>query len=384
MFDYLEWRGDLDFTQDKLNEVDNLVFSVLSYLNFEDIVDFQIKEQKICILKAAEYFKGKKLKSPAFYGNPFFTQMPDFLQRAAQTRRFGNVEISCYVSELDHENSNQFSAIVFSMDSKHHYIGFRGTDDTIAGWKEDFQMSFMDAVPAQKQAVNYVNTIIPGFEGEFYLGGHSKGGNLAVYAAAHAKKEIKERIISVFNNDGPGFQIEIVQSEEYQSILHKINTFVPKSSMVGLLMEHGEEYQVVSSSGMGIMQHKALNWEVLGPKFVYESELTKNSRSFDTALRSWLSLLSMEEREYFVEALFEIIQGTGALTFSELSAEKLNAIDAMVKSYKNMDSSTQILLKNTIDAFFKESQKVLKKSIGDNFDSLFSGKMFSKLSNRSK
>lgn len=374
VFDYLEWRGDLSFTQDGFNEVDNLILSVLAYVEYEGLVAGETDARRTTLSTVAEHYKTHRFGSPAFYDNPFFKQIPDLLQKAAASERFRSIELSGYVNRIDHENSKQFSALVFSIEEGYHYISFRGTDDTIAGWKEDFEMSFMDEIPSQKQAAEYVNSVIPKFEGGLYLGGHSKGGNLAVYAATQAAEEIRGRIKGIFNNDGPGFQTDVIESEGYQSILGKISTFVPKSSVVGMLLEHGEEYKVVRSSGLGIMQHNALNWEVKGPVFVYENELTRNSRDTDKALRAWLRNLSIEQRADFIDALFDIIQATGSHTLSELSKEKLNAIDSMVKTFKNMDPSSQAMLKGTIDSFFKERQKVFLKSFGEGIDSLLSRK----------
>jgi hypothetical protein len=374
IFDYLEWRGDLSFERDGFNEVDNLILSVLAYVEYEGLVDGEIDGHRTILSKVAEYYQTHKFGSPAFYDNPFFNQIPDLLQKTAAAARFHDIELSGYVNQIDDENSNQFSALVFSIADGLHYISFRGTDDTIAGWKEDFEMSFMDEIPSQKQAAEYINAVCTKLEGGFYLGGHSKGGNLAVYAATQARSELQARIEGIFNNDGPGFQAHVIQGKGYQSMLGKISTYVPKSSVVGMLLEHGEEYKVVRSSGLGIMQHNALNWEVKGPGFVYENELTRNSRDTDKALRAWLSNLSIEQRADFIDALFDIIQATGAHTLSELSKEKLNAIDTMVKTFKNMDPSSQAMLKGTIDTFFKERQKVFMKSIGDGFDSLLSRK----------
>jgi len=149
---------------------------------------------------------------------------------------------------------------------------------------------------------------------------------------------------------------------------------VPKSSVVGMLLEHGEEYKVVGSTGIGIMQHNAVNWEVMGPSFVYENELTRSSRDLDKALRSWLGSLSSEKKAYFVDALFEIIQAAGAQTISDLTREKLNSLDSMVKTFKNMDAEHQTMLRDTIETFFRERQKVFRKSIEEGIDSILSKK----------
>jgi hypothetical protein len=374
ILDYLEWRGDLSFSKDGFNEVDNLILSVLAYVEYEGLVNETAGGPGTKLSDAAEYYKTHKFRSTAFYDNPFFKQIPQLLQKAAQSERFREMELSRYVNKIDHENSNQFSALVFSIEPGLHFIAFRGTDDTIAGWKEDFEMSFMEEIPAQKQAAEYLESVVSEVEGRFYLGGHSKGGNLAVYAATHCKATFRDRIEGVFNNDGPGFRTDVVQSEGYQSVMDRIYTYVPKSSIVGMLMEHGEEHKVVGSSGIGIMQHNALNWEVKGPAFVYEDELTRSSRDLDKALRSLMSNLSIQNKANFVDAFFDIIQATGALTLSDLSREKLNSIDSMVKTFKNMDPPQQEMLKGTIETYIRQRQRVFRKSIGESIDSLFSRK----------
>jgi len=374
IFDYMEWRGDLSFARDSFNEVDNLILSVLAYLQFDGIVPQESSRDSISLLKAAERF-GKTMDKPSSIDrNPFFKQIPKLLSKAAQTTRYGDIQLSGYENQVDYKQSKQFSAVVFSINSKQHYIAFRGTDDTLIGWKEDLQMSFMDEVQAQKQAVTYMNRIFSNLAGNFYLGGHSKGGNLAVYAATHATENIRDRIIGIYNNDGPGFQTNIIQSEGYQNVLGKISTFIPKSSIVGMLLEHVGEYKVVGSSETGIMQHDAFSWEVKGAKFVYEKGLTKESLNLNSTVRAWLNQLSLEERAQFVDALFDIIQATGAKTVGELAKEKLVMANTMIKAYKNMDTLTQLHLKKTIKIFFEESQKTLKKSITADIDLALSKK----------
>jgi len=376
LFDYLEWRGDLSFARDSFNEVDNLIMSVLAYVKFEEIVPLETGVGTIPLLKAAERLRETMEEPSSFYSIPFFNQIPKLLFKAAESKRFRDIKLSGYVNQIDYEQSKQFSAVVFSINSKLHFIAFRGTDDSLAGWKEDFQMSFMEEVQAQNQAVIYLERILSNLAGDFYLGGHSKGGNLAVYAASHEPKNIQDRIIGIYNNEGPGFQTNIIQSEGYQSILGKISTLIPKSSVVGMLLEHGEEYRVVSSSETGIVQHNPFSWEVKGRNFVYEKGLTKDSLNINKVLRAWLNQLSMEERAQFVDALFDIIQATGAKTIGELSKEKLALANSMIKTYKNMDTLTQSHLKNSVEIFFKESQKVIKNSINEDINSLFSKKRF--------
>jgi hypothetical protein len=362
LFDYLNWRGDLSFEKDGFNEVDNLIFCSLSYLHFDEIVPREPDGRDITLQEAAAQYR-EKTHSETW--NPYMNRFPQLLERCAETVRFKYVTLSYYVNHIDNERANQISAVVFSINKKEHYIAFRGTDDTIAGWKEDFLMSFKEVVLAQKQAVYYIDKTVPRLKGKIYVGGHSKGGNLAVFSVANSKSRTRDRITAIYNNDGPGFQNAIIQSEGYKRILSKIHTFIPKSSIVGMLLEHGEEYQIVGSFEKGLMSHNILTWEVMGTRFSHEQELTKESMSFNTALRAWLNKLSAEEREQFIEALFDIIQATGAQTVTDLTKERLVFVDAAIKKLKRMDKPTRTLLKNTILAFFNERQKIFKASLGE-------------------
>lgn len=361
IIDYLDWRGDLSFARDGFNEVDNLIFSVLAYIEFDGIVSSEAEgnSNSISLAKAGEhYFKDLIEQPPQNIVNPFFREIPKLLLKASLTARFKDIQLSSYVNQIDHKICNQFSATVFSIHQEEHFIAFRGTDDTLAGWKEDFQMSFQDEVKAQKDAVAYVEKLVANYPGNLYLGGHSKGGNLAVYAAAAMPTDVQDRIIGVYNNDGPGFLTHVIESEGYRRILDRIHTFIPKSSVVGMLLEHGEEYITVNSNGMGLMQHNAFFWEVRGIHFAYEKGLTKGSKNFNKTVRLWLNQLSMEQRAEFVDVLFDILHATGAMTVSDLSMKKLSLANDMIKSYKTLDPLTKAHLKKALKIFFDKTQKV--------------------------
>lgn len=372
--DYLEWRGDLSFEKDEFNEVDNLIMSVLAYVEFDGVVPLNIDGGSVSLSYVAEQFKNLYSDMSKISEHQLTQQAFELFMKASNTVRYGNIKLSYYVNQINYEESNQFSAVMFSLNNNHHFIAFRGTDATIASWKEDFQMSFMDEVQAQRDAAAYTKKIMEHYDGDFWIGGHSKGGNLAVYAAAHASDETRERILGVYNNDGPGFQTKIIQSVGYQSILSLIKTIIPKWAVIGMLLEHGEDYAVVNSHEIGVMQHNPFSWEVKGNHFVYEKGLTKSSLNFNSAVRSWLDQLSIEERAQFVDALFQILQAAGAKTLFELSKERLKTIDIMIKTFKNMDIETKQILKQTVELLFVESQKALKTSLKSDKKPLFSRK----------
>jgi hypothetical protein len=369
IIDYLDWRGDLSFNQDPLNEVDNLIFSVLSYSDFSGVVPGLDKPGSVTLQEAADRIGPAPHEVTTNLTRSFFAALPLLLEKCAQTERFANLQLSHYIDRIEFAKAEQFSAVVFSLDERLHFIAFSGTDDTLAGWKEDLEMSFREAVPAQKDATRYAQAVMANLSGDFYLGGHSKGGNLAVYAAAHLTPEEQQRIIAVYNNDGPGFLANIIEKEGYQRIIHKVTTFIPQSSVAGILLEHEEKFQIIRSNETGLMQHNAFSWEVLGKHFVYEQELSKSSLVLSQAIRAWLNNISLEERSQFVEALFKVIDATGAKTLSELSEDKLATARAMITTFTQMEEETQTILKKVVESFFAESQKILRSSLGEGVES---------------
>ncbi len=362
IMDYLDWRGDLSFEADPMNEVDSLILSTLTYIEFDGLVPFEEKGSTVVLSEIAQQaYDAIDFSSPRCK-DPFFEHIPELLLKAAGSQRFGSLRLSYYINRLNVDASEQFSAIVFSFSDRLHYIAFRGTDDNLIGWKEDFMMSFLDEVQAQRDAVEYTRFVLHYLEGEIYLGGHSKGGNLAVYVSANIL-EAQDRILGIYNNDGPGFQEKFIESEGYHRIVPRIHTILPKSSVVGMLMEHLEDYVVVNSNQKGIMQHNAMSWEVLGKHFVYMPGVEKSSIFLNQALRQWLSEITVDERAAFVEELFDIINAAGMDTISSITAEKRLAVNAMIRAYKSMSPETKRFMKKLIYKFIEEGQKILKQSI---------------------
>jgi hypothetical protein len=370
LFDYLKWRGDLRFHMDGFNEVDNLIFASLSYIDFEDVVPCT-PDRAVTLAQAVRQLKEADRLTPK---GLFLQPYPELLVRAAEADRFKDVLLTCYISRMDETIPNQFAAVIFSIGARAHYIAYRGTDDNLAGWKEDFLMSFKDAVLAQKQAAAYLNKYAPRLPGRVYVGGHSKGGNLAVFAASHTAERLRKKIAAVYNNDGPGFQTPLLQSEGYAKIENRIQTIIPKSSVIGLLLEHGADYKIVASSENGMLSHNPLTWGVSGTSFVHETELSKSSRTTNEALRAWLGTLTLPQREQFTEALFEVISATGAQTLSDLTKERLLLVDAMLKKYRSLDRDTRKLLRDTVINFFSVRQKILRESLGQSFEALLGKK----------
>lgn len=360
--DYLAWRGDLTLSQAPFNEVDNLILSHIAYVNYENIVEGLYSNQRITVEKAAEIFFQKYPKE-VIEAQLTLTKMSAFLLRkVANTKRFKDVELANYVNIIDDRELKQFAAVTFYLTDGTVYVAFRGTDNTIVGWKENFNMTFMSPVPAQMEAAIYLREAVGNIPEKIRMGGHSKGGNLAAYAAVKSQESIKHRIIEVYNNDGPGFHRDIIESSEYRGMLGKIKTIVPESSIVGMMLEHEEEYVVVKSSQKVLLQHDPMSWEVLGDKFIHVEHVTKESKLLDVTLKSWLDKMTETQRGQFVDSLFIIFDATNVKTIEDLTQDKWRKVTDVIRVFNNMEPENKKILTETFKLFFNETNRVYRES----------------------
>lgn len=362
IFDYLDWRGDISFTEDPFNVVDNLILSWMAYVGLDEVMPCGICNEPITIKDAsARFFQlydlEEKLKGVCLTRTSVL-----LFSKLAECQRFQNMRILNYVNHISEELQKQFSAMTIEIDKNTLYIAFRGTDDTIVGWREDFNMSFQPVVPSQIEAANYLEETVKGRSEKLIVGGHSKGGNLAVYASMKASKDVKNRIIRVYNNDGPGFQKYILESSEYQEIIPKVKTIVPESSIIGMLLGHEEEYEIVHSSQRGIMQHDAGTWEVMRNSFVYLDSVSNASKFLDNTIKEWIATLDTNQRKEFVDRLFEILESQGAKTTNELSAMGLKNLVGAIKVIGNMDPVVKRNLSIVVKSLFSIINQNLKTS----------------------
>ncbi|MGM9589631.1 MAG: DUF2974 domain-containing protein [Faecousia sp.] len=307
MFDYLKWRGDLTFAQDPLNGVDALIFSALSYIHYAGTVETH-PEVPVRLRDAAEEFFA--LEAPE--ERVRVEKDLDLLQQASLTTRFGETRLVMYRDTLIPAQETQFAAVTFLLDDGSAFLAFRGTDDTLVGWKEDFNMSFQQTVPAQRLAEKYLREVAAEYAVPLRLGGHSKGGNLAVFAAARSGPLIQPRIREVYNHDGPGFTKYMIGDPGYLTMVPRIKTYIPQSSVIGMLLEHEEPYTVVKSRTVSLLQHDPYTWEIMGPGFVTVEEVSEDSRFLDAAIKDWFATMTNQERGRLVDVMFTLL-GTGGV-----------------------------------------------------------------------
>ena len=307
MFDYLQWRGDLSFTQDPPNAVDALIFSALSYIQFGGSVEREPRNPMLLRNAAEEFFLLEDFKSRVRVEKDL-----ELLRMAAETVRFGYSRLCMYQDHYIPQQETQFAAVTFLLDDGSAFLAFRGTDDTLIGWKEDFNMSFQQTVPAQRLALQYTRNVASEYMVPMRLGGHSKGGNVAVFAAARSSPMIQQRILEVYNNDGPGFTDYMIGDPGYIAMVPRIKTFVPQSSVIGMLLEHEEPYTVIRSKQVSLLQHEPYSWEIMGKSLIPVQEMTIDSRFLDVAIKIWFSEMTNQERNRLVDVMFGLL-GTGGV-----------------------------------------------------------------------
>lgn len=323
MLDYLDWRGDIDFSVDPFNEVDNLILAELAYTDFKGIVPGPSVTEKVSLKYACDTFFANHTEEEIMASLSSTKVAPFLMKKMVESKRFRNMKLGGYVNEIDVSSQTQFSAITFFLEDGTIFVAYRGTDNTVVGWKEDFNMSFLSHTEGQIRAVKYLDDNFRRARRPIRVGGHSKGGNFAVFASAFCVPEIQNKIIKVYSNDGPGFLPEILEGEGYQRILQKIQSTIPESSIVGLLLENEMEHGIVKSSASGAKEHDLMSWEVLGNRFVYTQSLAEGSVRLDQTLKTWIYGLEPELRAEFVDILFSAVEDMGVSTLDELAENKM-------------------------------------------------------------
>lgn len=356
ILDYLSWRGDLTLAQSPFNEVDNLILAELSFVNFTGIVPGPGEGEGVPLHTAAEAFFRSHEGGDMGMGVLVPDEIPALLRRMAECPRFREMRVNCFQDHLDVRKAEQFSAVTVELGDGSLYLSFRGTDDTIAGWKEDFLLGCQPEVPAQKKAVAYVKAVAAQYpRRKLMLGGHSKGGNLAVYGGIFVPLAIQRRISAVWSNDGPGFYGAVLETPQHARLEGRVHSIVPKSSVVGMLLEHEESYTVVDSDQVGLWQHDGFSWQVLGTGFVTLRQVSRQGRRNDLALKEWVRRLPVDQREKFVDGLFEVLTASGATTLTDLKEDGFRAAGAMVRAMKDMEKDTRDALFNAIATLFRSN-----------------------------
>lgn len=347
IMDYISWRGDLSFEQSQFNEVDNLILACFSYVNLDGI-SAVTKQKGIGLKKLTKEFMKLHTMKELEADKSFIRLAPFMMMEMAKSVRFGKCVVRNYVNDIVTEAEQQFAAMEIVLEDGTSYVSFRGTDDTIIGWKEDFNLS-TGVVPAQKRAIEYLQKISEHTDGMLRVGGHSKGGNLAIYGSVMCKSA-HEKILEIYSNDGPGFSREFQELPEMKEMMPKIIRIIPEYSIIGTLLEHEKEPVIVASSSKGLLQHDGFSWEVQGPALVRRDSLNKTALRFIEILHKWIDGMDTEQKRLLIEDLFATLQASGYENLSEVQSGGLKSLAAMVKRVEKFAPESRGMMQELLTA----------------------------------
>ncbi len=350
ILNYLEEYGDIPFSERPLNDVDSLALCQLSYLKFDGMVTDVRKNGPSITLKE---LAGHKDYEKLFADERYEKVNRALFQGMISGRRFSNMRLNCYINVVEKEWEPQFSAITFLLEDGTIYVAFRGTDETLVGWKEDFNMAFLSPVPGQTYSVKYLNMVTGKLHNPFYVGGHSKGGNLAVYSAMNCAPAVQERIQKIYSMDGPSFHPEVLRECGYDKIAHKLVKIIPHDSLIGMLFEQDIHYKVVESKTLGLAQHDPYTWIVKNGQFVEAKDIYERRKFINGAINEWILSLDEQQLRIFVDTLYQVITASEAEDLISFAADIKKSMNKVMAALKDVDEQTTRILKEIMKSLFE-------------------------------
>ncbi len=351
---YIEKYKNYSFEEKELNEVDIAIFSVLAYLSFDEI--FTSKRMLIPALKSL--LKKDKTYYKDMYRGPSFRK---YIEAVSKAKRYRAVSISNYIDEIDYKAEKQFSAITYHIPRHGHIVLFRGTDRKLISWKEDFNLSFSKTIPAQKAALSYLNKMLLKYRGPFIVAGHSKGGNLSVYASSNAIKIFQHKIKEVYSFDAPGFDKTLIETiEKYKD---RIKNYYPKDSVVGMILYNSGISYFVDSYKARLQQHDVLNWKTSEDMFL-PAEQSKFSKFINEVLNEWVNAYDVKQKEKFFAELFDLLEAKEGTKVSDMSKLKsiVNYIGKIGTQYSKLSKAKKSELRTQISQFLAIGKKAYDKN----------------------
>lgn len=351
---YVEKQGKLGYNELPFNEVDGLILSLLSYINFTGVMP-ENKMTKITVSETSTlFFKKNNIKDIKVVAPSFIKKVIELFRIMASSIRYKDMLLYNYVNEV--ENDTQFGAISILLPDETVFIAFEGTDDSIAGWKEDCQLTYQFPVLAQQKAAIYLKRSTSLFGPKIRVGGHSKGGNLAMASYMLADFLTKRKVLNIYNYDGPGFRKKEFDSKNYQRMEQKLEMYIPEESFVGMLLRHPSHYTVVKSNAKRFYQHDGMSWLTNDSTF-QKGKLSDRSKRLEKRVFRWICSYDEEERQKMVTALFAILERAGVKGLSELRITKINKIIALIKENQNMEKETRRFLLNAFKKLLLEKEE---------------------------
>ena len=369
IIDYVEKIGNKDFTELDFNEVDSLIMCSLSYQVFDKYVpNINSRNSKRKSIYLKELLKDEQIVLDMIEPTLLPSVSKKFINALVKTKRFGDIKIAFFDSKFDEITQTQFAAMTFLLPNKINYIAFRGTDMSILGWKEDFNMALLNEIPGQTHAVNYLNYVIPRLKGTIYVGGHSKGGNLARFGSTFTSYRHQKKICKIFDHDGPGIQRDLSNEPRYIKIQERIFKTIPFDSIIGILLNHDGKYKVVKAKYVSLLQHDQYNWKVDldNADFIYSDKSSLISQINDEAINKWIKNMPDEKKKIVVECIFDIFAKAEIKTIKQMLSYPLTKLYRSINAISNFSNEEKHTLFQTMTSLIKIWFLILNKKIKTN------------------
>lgn len=357
IIDFLNRNKDVPFSTMPLTDADILCLNEIGYITFGEVLagDFDLSKE-LALHDVLLRYEEQGQEIP--YDFLLTKDRVDLIKLMISSKRFEGLCLSNYVNEIDEALEKQFAAMVFRLpEINHTQIVFRGTDDSMVGWKEDFKLTYMREIPAHRSAIAYLKNYLSTHEGQVVVSGHSKGGNLAVYAASHLPLEFQEKITCVYMLDAPGLQTSVLKSQSYQAIRSRIKGIRPEESIVGVMLEIDVPQVIVASNSFGVFQHAATNWQVdeLTGNYVLAEKPTELSLNLQQTFKQWTDELSSQELKLLFDTLFDTLIGSGITSLNDVSGLNLNSASKFLNAignFRSVDDRKKNLMSKSIRLLF--------------------------------
>ena len=344
LIDYLEKVENLTFDQEPLNILDKVCINEIGYLTYEKWLTASDLKKSINLHDFAE---GKELNPD--YSFMVTKERVELAEAMVRSRRFASLSLSNYRSVLDKEVEKQFAAMIFSLSElDYHQLVFRGTDDSVIGWKEDFQLTYSREIPAHRSAMTFLEDHLPNLSGRITVSGHSKGGNLALYSAVQSSTALREKIAELLLLDSPGLMKSLLEKPSYQELKAKMIVIRPQDSVVGVMLYWDRPAQLVAAEGIGFAQHNALTWEVdlTTNDFVYEDQPTELSQRLEETFQEWIETLPNQELKQVCDLVFDTILDSGIESLDDIGIQALPQIGQMLQGFGNLSDKQKNVLQD--------------------------------------
>ena len=365
IFDYLKANQYDSFYDKEFTVLDAMALTELAYLPFEDLVPAEISVQNyISLQHLAEQFEEKFQGKypPLGMVNAHRLKLLSYL---SSFKRYKHIRALGFANDVSLDSQKQFAAITYQIRPKEYLVVFRGTDDSIIGWKEDFHLTYMKEIPAQLAARDYLKEVLDKLDGKVWLAGHSKGGNLATYAACHVETSIQDRIQKVYSFDAPGLHSSIRNSDNFKAIEGKILSIIPENSIVGMMLETPETDLVVKSKTFGLLQHLMVSWEIEGDQFKVVPKVTEDSIQVDQTLKTWTANLSEEELRDFFDLFFGLFIEADIHRFGDITVDTPGKIQKLIENRRNLTHEQATMMDRLSRQLIDTRIQVWKDSLPD-------------------